>query len=199
MAPQPITVLGLPKDAVKYTDEMHEQFLMDIDNLRNWVINADLKDMDLRKVIFEGGQGLLLDQDRKEFFPYLTRSSTGMKNVRALCSEAGIDWVDAYYVSRTYMTRHGAGPFPTEAAGMRYEDTTNTYGHYQGPLRYGHLIPEQLYQRCYEDYGNGYRLIFTHCDQLPPPCEAQLYFAGPTRDDLTTYSNKEEIWPAKIA
>lgn len=183
--PSRMKALGLPEESVKYTDEMHEQFLMDMDNMRNWVIDTDLQSLNLSKVIFEGAQGLLLDQDRKEFFPYLTRSNTGIKNVRHLCAEARIDTLNAYYVSRTYMTRHGAGPFPTEAAGLRYEDATNVYGHYQGPLRYGHLIPAQLHQRCLEDFGVGYKLILTHCDQLEvPSLEADVYFCGPTRNDV---------------
>lgn len=188
--PDRLQALGLKPDAVEYTDEMHEQFLMDCDHFANWVIAAKLEDLDMRCVIFEGAQGLLLSQERKEFFPHLTRSHTGIRNVRILCAEAEIDDLSAYYVSRTYLTRHGAGPFPEEASGLDFHDATNQYSHYQGPLRYGNLDPDALHSRCFNDFGVGYRLAFTHCDQLPAPCEAALCFAGPTREDLITIEDK---------
>jgi adenylosuccinate synthase len=189
--PSRLLELGLPDGAVNYTDEMHEHFLSDCDHFCNWVLAAELPDLDLRTVVFEGAQGLLLDQNRSEFFPHLTRSNTGIKNVRILCQEAEIDTLEGYYVSRTYLTRHGAGPFPTEVAGMTFDDGTNVYGHFQGPLRYGHIIPDQLHKRCFEDFGVGYRLVLTHCDQLLPPCDAVLYSYGPTRNDVTTEAEKK--------
>lgn len=188
--PARLQALGLKPDTVIYTDEMHEHYLSDIDHFVNWVVSAQLEDLDLRCVVFEGAQGLLLSEDRKEFFPHVTRSRPGIRNVRVLCAENDIDDLQAYYVSRTYLTRHGAGPFPGEATGLDFHDNTNIYGHYQGPLRYGHLDPDALHRRCFDDFGVGYRLAFTHCDQLPAPCEAALCFAGPTRNDLITIEDK---------
>lgn len=188
--PTRLQALGLSPTAVTYPDEMHEQFLSDIDHFANWVVGAEPSDLDLRCVVFEGAQGLCLSEDRKEFFPHLTRSHTGIRNVRLLCTENDIDDLTGYYVSRTYLTRHGAGPFPGEATGLDFEDATNLYGHFQGPLRYGNLDPVSLHHRCFSDFGAGYRLVLTHCDQLPPPCEAALYFAGPTRNDLMVPEEK---------
>lgn len=188
--PARLAALGLDSEAVIYTDEDHENFISECDHMASWVIMAWLEDLDCRCVIFEGAQGLLLSQERMEFFPHLTRSTTGIRNVRILCAEADIDDLTAYYVSRTYLTRHGAGPLPGEATGLDFSDNTNIYGHYQGPLRYGHLDPVSLHKRCFEDFGAGYRLAFTHCDQLPAPCEAALCFAGPTREDLITIEEK---------
>ena len=42
-----------------------------------------------RSLIFEGAQGLLLDQERG-FFPYVTRSHTGLRNVLTLAREWGL-------------------------------------------------------------------------------------------------------------
>lgn len=44
-------------------------------------------------------------------------------------------------VTRTYQTRHGAGPLPTEDAGVlvRFPERHNGYGEYQGGWRAGHL------------------------------------------------------------
>jgi adenylosuccinate synthase len=56
------------------------------------------------KVIFEGSQGLLLDQ-HYGFFPNVTRANTGTTNIK--------NWIDAdtkvILVSRSYQTRHGNG------------------------------------------------------------------------------------------
>jgi len=135
--------------------------------------------------IFEGAQGLLLDQENKEFFPHVTRSRTGMHNVRLLCQQAGITQIEAYYVSRTYVTRHGAGPLPRENAAMSFPDDTNVEHPYQGRLRFAPLDTDELTKRCRDDCGdNDFSLVLTHCDQLAAPCHADLYAYGPTRDHV---------------
>jgi len=138
------------------------------------------------EILFEGAQGLLLDQDNKEFFPHLTRSNTGMKNVRTLCAQAGIDDVDIYYVSRTYLTRHGAGPLPGETPTMQFDDETNTEHPYQGRLRFAPLDMDALMRRCAADAeSDNFNLVLTHCDQLPPKHNgAHLHAAGPSRLDI---------------
>lgn len=135
--------------------------------------------------VFEGAQGLLLDQNNKEYFPHLTHSNTGIKNVNALCAQAGINR-EIYYVSRTYLTRHGAGPLPGEDKNMRFEDNTNYPTQFQGPLRFAPLGVKSLYARCFKDAGAPYKLVLTHCDQLAPPCEADFYSYGPTRNSIRT-------------
>ena len=135
--------------------------------------------------VFEGAQGLLLDQDNKEFFPHVTRSHTGMKNVRTLCAQMGIEDIEAFYVSRTYLTRHGAGPLPGEDPGLSFEDKTNNEHPYQGKLRFAPLDTDALIARCKEDAGGAeMRLVLTHCDQRPAPMRADFYSHGPTREDV---------------
>ena len=62
-------------------------------------------------VIYEGAQGVLLDE-HAGFFPHVTWSRTTPVNARAL---AGAE-ATTIGVARTYMTRHGAGPLVTEDA-----------------------------------------------------------------------------------
>lgn len=142
--------------------------------------------------IFEGAQGLLLDQDNKEYFPHVTPSSTGLKNVRALCSQAGIEEIEPYFVSRTYLTRHGAGPLPSEDAGLRFEDDTNVEHDYQGRIRFAPLDEDGLIDRCAKDAaGMEWTLVMTHCDQRPSACRAARFFShGPTRDDIRPWGGK---------
>lgn len=135
--------------------------------------------------VFEGAQGLLLDQGNKEFFPHVTHSNTGMRNVRVLCAQAGIADVEAYYVSRTYLTRHGAGPLPREDAGLSYSDDTNRPNSFQGTMRFASLDCDKLLARCRADAGTTpMKLVLTHCDQQSAPCRADLYSDGPTREAI---------------
>lgn len=89
-------------------------------------------------IIFEGSQGLLLDEDHR-FFPHVTHAKTGLHNVLEMAKVLRITEFDVTYVVRAYMTRHGAGPFPTEDKAMHYEDRTNVNGDWQGALRFGRL------------------------------------------------------------
>lgn len=143
------------------------------------------KIQDFTDPIFEGAQGLLLDQNRREYFPHLTPSNTGMANVRELCTEAGIRDGDAYYVSRTYLTRHGAGPLPGWDPAMQFHDETNQPHPWQGNIRFAPLQHPDLFLRCRKDYGgDGFKLVLTHCDQLNPSLASHLSSYGPTRSDV---------------
>lgn len=168
--------------------QMADAFLRMCDDFANSVSSAGIGQCE--DPIFEGAQGLLLDQGRKEFHPHVTHSSTGMKNVRALCQQAGITEVDAYYVSRTYLTRHGAGPLPGEDRAMSYEDNTNLIHPWQGRLRFAPL-DSGLRKRCSDDFGGGdYKLVLTHCDQRAPDQLADLYSYGPTRANVRGWADK---------
>jgi adenylosuccinate synthase len=136
---------------------------------------------------FEGSQGLLLDMGNAEYFPHVTRSHTGLKNVMELCAQAGIERVEPYYVTRTYLTRHGAGPLPGEDVGLSYPDDTNGENHYQGRLRFAPLDAPALHQRVGTDAlpAKNYRLVVTHRDQLErPDVLGTLSAWGPTRSDV---------------
>jgi len=65
-------------------------------------------------VVFEGAQGVLLDEWRG-FHPYTTWSTTTFENAEALLKEAGMPGEALRLgVTRAYLTRHGPGPFVTE-------------------------------------------------------------------------------------
>jgi len=93
-------------------------------------------------IVFEGAQGLLLDMDRGFKFPYVTRSNTGLKNVLALAADAGIAHLNVIYVTRAYLTRHGAGPLANEVPKLAFADIldpTNRPNPWQGTLRFAPL------------------------------------------------------------
>ncbi|WP_328395495.1 adenylosuccinate synthetase [Nocardia sp. NBC_00416] len=89
------------------------------------------------RLVFEGAQGVLLDEWRG-FHPHTTWSTVEPRNARAML--AGIGAAGSVLgVTRTYTTRHGAGPFPTEDPGLRLPEPHNGSGRYQGDFRRGHL------------------------------------------------------------
>lgn len=98
-----------------------------------------------KKIIFEGAQGLLLDQTRG-WFPHVTRSHTGIKNVLTLAEEAGLEGLNVTYITRAYATRHGAGPLPHELpdSPVGAEDKTNIRNDWQGHLRFAWLDADLL-------------------------------------------------------
>jgi len=91
-------------------------------------------------LIFESGQGLLLDEDYEAYAPHLTSSKTGMHNPASFLAKRGLTLDEAIYVTRSYVTRHGAGPLPCETARDKLPgvgaDLTNQPNEWQGTLRY---------------------------------------------------------------
>ncbi len=88
-------------------------------------------------VVFEGAQGVLLDEWRG-FHPYTTWSTTTFENAETLLRECGAAAI-RLGVTRTYQTRHGPGPFPTEDRTLGLPERHNADGRWQGPFRLGHL------------------------------------------------------------
>jgi adenylosuccinate synthase len=87
--------------------------------------------------IFEGAQGVLLDEWHG-FHPYTTWSTTTFENAETLLRATGAG-ATRLGVTRTYQTRHGPGPFPTEDPALTLPEAHNGDGRWQGPFRVGHL------------------------------------------------------------
>ncbi len=69
-------------------------------------------------VIFEGAQGVLLDEWRG-FHPHTTWSTTTLQNADTLLAEAGYAGkINRIGITRAYTTRHGAGPLPSEDSAL---------------------------------------------------------------------------------
>lgn len=154
-----------------------EHFLDDWDFMNNHSLvisdNYFLNQFD--NIVFEAAQGLLLDQNNTEYFPHLTPSNTGIKNPKRIIED--IEWndeinVETCYVSRTYLTRHGAGKFPSECNKSLINkymiDKTNVSNQFQDTLRYGTLDLRELYNRCSKDvgtFGHKKSIAITHCNE----------------------------------
>lgn len=105
------------------------------------LVDADRKWLEkFQHLIFETGQGLLLDQDNETYAPHLTSSKTGIHNPAVFLEKRGLFLDEAIYVTRPYVTRHGNGPLPCEVDSSELpgvgEDLTNRHNEWQGTLRY---------------------------------------------------------------
>lgn len=92
-------------------------------------------------VVFEGAQGVLLDEWHG-FHPYTTWSTTTFANADTLLAEADYPGaVTRLGVLRAYSTRHGPGPFVTEDAALTtaLPDRHNATNAWQRAFRVGHL------------------------------------------------------------
>jgi len=89
-------------------------------------------------IVFEGAQGVLLDEDHG-FHPYTTWSHTTTANADQLL-DGYPGQVERIGLLRSYMTRHGAGPFVTEdpELGRLLPEAHNGYGRWQQHWRVGH-------------------------------------------------------------
>ena len=141
-----ISINDIPKE--------YQELLLDTENINVTLYYFDyfiantiiVDDSIIRKfdnIVFEGAQGLLLDQNNEPYFPHVTTSNTGIKNAIEILQ--GLNYkgkVDIYYISRCYATRHGEGTFITETKEIPYEnieDLTNIPNRFQGSLRFGIL------------------------------------------------------------
>ena len=104
-----------------------------VDANRDWLSQFE-------HLIFESGQGLLLDEDYEVYAPHLTSSKTGMHNPARFLEKRDLTLDEAIYVTRSYVTRHGDGPLPCEAERAKLPgvgaDLTNQPNEWQGTLRY---------------------------------------------------------------
>lgn len=161
-----------------YSDTLIDNFIKDVDFMCKHIMlapNSILKEYD--NVIFENGQGLLLDQNQTRYGNNTTPSNTGVQNPYEIIERIMPDAnVEVCYVTRTYMTRHGAGDFESECdkaeINSSMEDKTNVPNPYQGSIRYGFLDVNKLVERINTDINsigdNSYKvsLAVTHINEF---------------------------------
>ena len=182
-----------------------EHFLDDWDFMNNHSLaisdNYFLNQFD--NIVLEAAQGLLLNQNNIEYFPHLTPSNTGIKNPKRIIEN--VEWndeinIETCYVSRTYLTRHGAGKFPSECNKRFINeymfDKPNVPNPFQDTLRYGMLDLKELYDRCEKDvgtFGDKKSIAITHGNEYSVDMklleelfdEWNIYYSdGETRNDI---------------
>lgn len=130
-------------------------------------------------LIFEGSQGLLLDQ-HIGFFPHVTPSNTGTKNVGELLDEVTsralrMPLYEPYMVTRAYQTRHGYGPMnqssPVAIPDNPHEKSYKTF--HQGEFRKAPLDLSLLKYAVHKDnvlHRSSSNVVVTCLDVVPQEC-----------------------------
>jgi adenylosuccinate synthase len=139
------------------------------------ICNHDiLKDYDF--VLFEGAQGLALDQNLwSPSNPYVTRSNCGLANVVDLARWLQQPNISATYVSRSYITRHGRGPLPNEREMPTWViDETNKPNNWQESLRYAPNTFVETFDRIQNDLSHFKESIVKITADLAITCLDEL-------------------------
>lgn len=137
---------GLPVD----TDYLENASSLMVERAKQVIMLVDddmfLSELSTGHTVFEGAQGFMLDEAHGTA-PHTTWSTTTTDNALELASVAGIDMdnITKWGVSRTYATRHGAGPLPGEGI-VKIEEPHNEHSEWAGHFRTGAWDIELLKQ-----------------------------------------------------
>jgi adenylosuccinate synthase len=128
---------------ILHDEGIAERWLIQIAPLLQSVAPAKQADIAARlqlpgTVLFEGAQGVLLDEWRG-FHPHTTWSTIHPKAVEAVLADVGIEApVQHFGVLRSYLTRHGQGPLPSQDSALDcLPEMHNHASGWQGNFRRG--------------------------------------------------------------
>ncbi len=146
---------------------------------------------DAKTIIFEGAQGVLLDE-WKGFPPYTTWSTVTTDHALELVEEHGIEDVTVLGLTRAYATRHGAGPFPTFDADFssRIEDLGNPVNAWQGTIRSGPLDLVLLRYAVTSCPVDG--LVVSNFDQVPDAIPLCMKYVDPVPFNVSRSLKEQE-------
>jgi len=136
-------------------------------------------------VVMEGAQGVLLDEWRG-FHPHTTWSTCTFDNAHDLLG--ALDYAGSTVrlgVLRSYHTRHGAGPFPSESPSRRTElpEAHNDADGWQGAFRVGDF-DAVLARYALAAVGGVDGLCLTHLDRLAPAWPVCTAYRTPSGETL---------------
>ena len=175
------------------------------DNLKQEYINSykwfsrttisSLNELDYDVLILEGSQGLLLDAEYG-FNPHTTPSRVGLNGCKTFINSNST--MEAYFVTRTYTTRHGNGydpKFPITIPDWKYE--SNIDNQFQGKFKTG-MLEIKLLQRAFDrhniintckEYKISPRLVVTHTDLIDKDV---IHSFAPDDNRMVIFNNTEE-------
>ena len=156
---------------------------------------SNLNQLDYDVLILEGSQGLLLDAECG-FNPHTTPSRVGLNGCKTFISSNST--IEAYFVTRTYTTRHGNGydpKFPITIPDWKYE--SNIDNQFQGKFKTG-MLEIKLLQRAFDrhniintckEYKISPRLVVTHTDLIDKDV---IHSFAPDDNRMVIFNNTEE-------
>lgn len=140
--------------------------------VRDRLVDRDWLRAQTGDIVFEGAQGVLLDQTAG-FEPFTTWSDCTFAHALTLIGDAAHDAPTARLGAlRSFSTRHGPGPFPAESVVncMRnlVNDDHNRTGPWQGTFRVGHF-DAAMTRYALSVVGGVDGLAITHMDKVAEP------------------------------
>lgn len=182
------------------SDKVHDAFTKIAAEL-NIISSKQARSMVKHSVpVFEGAQGVLLDE-WLGFHPYTTWSTVVPTNALRILAESGFSGeVEVTGVTRSYSTRHGAGPFVTEQPGCSwaYDGEHNAKNDWQGAFRVGALDGVMLRYAvdCVRRTTNLHSLAVTHLDAFQgeeylPICFSYVTDSGNVIERLEPHFDKD--------
>ncbi len=177
LGPRPLLIEKLKGIADYYGMYDNEELQNEVDYFLECINNIKWKIENysfLKKyetLIFEGSQGILLDMNHG-IFPNVTYANTTSKNAIEICKKLQIEDIETFYVSRSYVTRHGNGWMLNEEdiKIVNNEEETCVYNEFQKHLRVGKLDLELILhaKRVDEIYNTSKKshIIITCLDQF---------------------------------
>jgi adenylosuccinate synthase len=146
-----------------------------------WVVD----DVDLLRyaatdhVIFEGAQGVLLDETYGED-SYNTWTNCTFENAQQLLDDAGFTGTrHRLGVLRTYHTRHGDGPLSSENVSLDYPELhNNSNDQYQGKFRRG-TFDCDLVQQALKIIDGVDSVALNHLDHCEPVADLEAVLQAP--------------------
>lgn len=176
-------------------DEIENGFSLVGDVLQDKIVSDQFigRLINNNNIIFEGSQGILLDEWHG-FHPHTTWSTTTSQHARNMLLMNGVlrKEIETIGVTRTYLTRHGAGPFPSEFEqhmAVGYPEMHNAWGEFQGGWRVGAFDAGLFKYACRADR-NIDSFALTHYD-VPAPY-LMRDFSIPSRISSYTDENLEK-------
>jgi adenylosuccinate synthase len=157
------------------TEKIIKEFLVACDELVSYYQIVDCLDNFLNyDWIFEGSQGIMLDQ-HYGFFPNVTRSNTTSKNAVEILNKYNRIPDETYYITRAYQTRHGNGYMSNEGMDISHIKSNpleaNTNDGWQGIFRKSVLDLDLLKYAIdcdkYHNPNSGKNIVITCLDQVP--------------------------------
>jgi adenylosuccinate synthase len=163
-------VSDFPEFCKRRVGASYAVFLRNVLSGGEWLRALGEKD----RLVFEGGQGILLDK-RFGFFPNVTFSDATPRNAVAIIEKLGENLKPTIHgVTRTYATRHGAGILPYEMSGndpmcevFRAAEPHNVASPFTGDMRFAPLSGDLLdyaTELCALCGGRITDVHITHCD-----------------------------------
>lgn len=193
-------IYNIQHNYYKFTSEVPAQ------NLDEWIIGVNkianaaiLEDIDYlnnySNLVFEGSQGILLDQ-KHGVMPYCTPSYTTSKNAVEIIKNLNrTDLLEVNYVCRPYITRHGNGPLLTTTPILDVDDVNNQWNEFQKTFRSCKFDVELLKHSIFIDslYSKGAtrNVVFSHANELSVELENRVKELFGTKN---VYKFEYELW-----